>query len=142
MTARMTHSVTAGRLIGWVFADASAMFSPRSKETGYETGKSAGMSGVDIHLHAHADAQRWLAGCIVDEDAHRNALDDLDPVTAGILRRQQREARGGCRTYAVDRSGPSLARIGVDVDRDFLSRPDIGQFGLLRARLNPDVIDR
>ena len=83
-----------------------------------------------------------LPGCIVDEDAHRNALDDLDPVTAGILRRQQREARGGCRTYAVDRSVPSLARIGIDVDRDFLFGLDIGQFGLLRARLNPDVIGR
>ena len=36
------------------------------------------MSGVDIHLYAHANAQRRLAGLIVDEDAHRNALDDLD----------------------------------------------------------------
>src|SRR5712672_862365 len=140
MTARMTQSVTAGRLIGWVFAAASAMFSPRSKEIGYETGKSAGMPGVDIHLHAHADAQRWLAGCIIDEDAHRNALDDLDPVAAGILRRQQRKARGGCRTYALDRSGPSLARIGIDVDRDFLFGLDVGQLGLFRTRLNPDVI--
>src|SRR6478736_6060940 len=64
------------------------------------------------------------------------------PVAAGVLRRQQREARGGCRTYAVDPPGPSLARIGIDVDRDFLSGPDIGQFGLLRTRLNPDVIGR
>src|SRR5467141_5358132 len=98
------------------------------------------MSGVDIHLYAHANAQRRLAGCIVDEDTHRNALDDLDPVTAGILRRQPREARGGCRTYAVDRSGPSLARIGIDVDRDFLFGLDIRQLGLLWTRLNPDVI--
>src|SRR5258708_24338315 len=100
------------------------------------------MYGVDIHLYAHANAQRRLAGLIVDEDAHRNALDDLDPVTAGILCRQQREARGGCRAYAVDRSGPSLARIGIDVDRYFLSRLDIRQLGLLWARLNPDVIGR
>src|SRR5712671_151432 len=125
MTARMTQSVTAGRLIGWVFAAASAMFSPRSKEIGYETGKSARMAGVDIHLHAHADAQRWLAGCILDQDAHRNTLNDLDPVTAGILGRKQREARGGCRTYAVDGSGPALARIGIDVDRDFLFGFDV-----------------
>src|SRR2546429_651486 len=25
------------------------------------------MAGVDIQLHAHADAQRWLAGCIGDD---------------------------------------------------------------------------
>src|SRR5580704_1263450 len=142
MTARMTHSVTAGRLIGCVFAEASAMFTPRSKKTGYETGKSAGVSGVDIHLHAHADAQRWLAGYIVDADAHRNTLNDLDPVTAGIFRRKQREARGGCRADAVDRPNPSLARIGVDVDRDLLFGLDVGQLGLLWAGLNPDVIGR
>src|ERR1700736_2764522 len=98
------------------------------------------MAGVDTHLHAHADAQRWLAGCILDQDAHRNALDDLDPVTAGIFGRKQREARGGCRTYTVDGSGPALAWIGIDVDRHFLSRLDIRQLGFLRARLNPDVI--
>ena len=98
------------------------------------------MTGVDIHLYAHADAQRWLAGRIVDQDAHRNTLDDLDPVTAGILGRKQREARGRCRAYAVDRSGPSLARIAIDVDRDFLFGLYIRQFGLLWARLNPDVI--
>src|SRR3984957_14401264 len=91
MTARMTHSVTAGRLIGCVFADASAMFSPRSKQTGQETGKSGGMSGVGIPPHAHADAQRWLAERVGDTDAHWNALDDLDPVAAGILGGKQGE---------------------------------------------------
>ena len=83
-----------------------------------------------------------LPGAVVDADAHRNALHDLDPVAAGVLRRQQREARGGGRADAVDRAGPSLARIGVDVDRHLLAGPDIGQLGLLRARLDPDVIGR
>src|ERR1700730_16173211 len=100
------------------------------------------MPGVDIHLYAHADSQRWLAGSIADTDTHRNALDDLDPVSAGILRRQPGKARCGCRTYAFDGADPSLTWKSIDLDRHFLSRLDVGQFGFLRARLNPDVIGR
>src|SRR5882757_1603715 len=143
MTARMTYNVTAGRLIGCgVIAAASAISAPRSKEIGYETGKSAGMSGVDIHLHAHADAQRWLPGRIGDADTHRYPLHDLDPVTAGILRRQQRKARCRCWADAVDGAGPLLARIAVDLDQRLLPSLDVGQFGFLRAGLNPDAIGR
>src|SRR5258708_28525545 len=100
------------------------------------------MPGVDIHLHAHADAQRRLAGGVADTDAHWNALDDLDPVSAGILRRQQGKARCGCRTDAFDRADPSLAWKSIDLDRHLLSRLDVGQFGFLPARLYPDLIGR
>src|SRR5262245_2278652 len=52
--------------------------------------------GVDGGFHGKPDAQRVIGeiGCI-DLDAHRHALDDLDPVSRRVLRRDQRERRAG-----------------------------------------------
>src|SRR4051812_38816436 len=71
----------------------------------------------------------------VDAHAHRDALDDLDPVAARVLRWQQREARGRGRADAVHRPVPFLVRVGVNRDRDRLARPHIGQLGLFRVGL-------
>ena len=55
-----------------------------------ELRQAARVPGVDIDLDAHPGAQ-WRAALVacVDAHAHRDALDDLDPVAAGVLRRQQ-----------------------------------------------------
>src|SRR5882757_6049801 len=100
------------------------------------------MSGIDAYLDAHPDTQRRLAGRVADADADWNALDHLDPVSAGILRRQQGKARGGRGAYAFHGAGPTLTRESIDLYRHFLSGPDIGQFGFLWTCLNPDVVGR
>ena len=38
----------------------------------------------------------------IERDAHRHTLHDLDPVAAGILRRQQREGAARTRAQALD----------------------------------------
>src|ERR1700730_3314561 len=142
-TARMTQAVIAGRLIGKLAAAPSAMAGLRGAEpSGQEGRQTPFMAGIDVDLDAHSNPQRRLAGLVVDADAHRNALHHLDPVAAGILGRQQREARRRSRADAVDGAGPSLARISVDLDRHLLAGPDIGQFGFLWTGLDPDVIGR
>ena len=73
----------------------------------------------------------------VDADAHRDALHDLDPVAAGVLRRQQLELLRRRRADALDGAVPFQVRIGVHRHRDRLPRPHIGQLGLLRHRLRP-----
>src|SRR5258708_11075703 len=112
ITARMMQAVIAGRLTACGAAPASAMMVPRRSEpSSQKTREAPLMAGGNAQLDAHAHAQLWLAGCIGDTDAHRDALHDLDPVAAGVFGRQQREARRGCRTDAVDPAGPLLARI-------------------------------
>src|SRR5579864_511522 len=118
ITARMMHAVIAGRFRARGTAEAwSATFDSRAEPFRHEARQPTGMSGRDAELHAHADTQRRLAGDVVDADAERNALDDLDPVAAAVLRRQQREARSRRRADAVDRTGPFLAGIAIDFDR-------------------------
>src|SRR5690348_1766677 len=67
-------------------------------------GPSAGLGlQVDAGGHRHADAQGApgeLGG--VEGDAHRDALDHLDPVVGGVLRRDHREGRAGPAAQAGD----------------------------------------
>jgi hypothetical protein len=86
--------------------------------------------------------KRRLARRVVDADAHRNALHDLDPVAGGVLRRQQREARAEAGLMLATLPVPDGARIGVDADRRRLARLHIGQFGFLRARRDPQMVGR
>ena len=138
------QAVIAGRLIGLRGRRRRQLMgrTRRAEPSRQEIGKAALMAGIDAELDAHADAQLRLAGRIGDADPHRNPLHHLDPVAAGVLRRQQREARRRRRADAVDRAGPLLSGIGVDLDGRLLSRPDIGQLGFFRARLDPDVVGR
>ena len=47
-------------------------------------------------VHRQADAQRMRCEFLgIERDAHRQALDDLDPVAGRVLRRDQREGRAG-----------------------------------------------
>src|ERR1700686_4536340 len=122
ITARMMQAVIAGRLIACGAAAASLMCRTRRAEPSrQEARKAAFVTGIDAELDAHADAQLRPAGRVGDADPHRDPLYDLDPVAAGIFRRQQREARGRCRADAVDRAGPLLSGVGVDLDGRLLS---------------------
>src|SRR4051794_38672889 len=117
-TARITHAVIAARFgARGTVAAASATCRPRrAEERADERRQAALMAGIDAQLHAHADAQRRLAGCVIDTDTQRNALDDLNPVAAAVLGRKQGKARGRRRADALDRAGPLLAGISVDLD--------------------------
>src|SRR5450755_1271695 len=128
ITARMMQAVMAGRLIACGTRAPSATSGSRGcKPSGQEAWEAPCMRGLDAELDAHSNAQLRLAGHIGDADAHRDPLHDLDPVAAGIFGWQQREARGGCRTDAVDGAGPLLARIAVDLDHRLLPGLDVGQ---------------
>ena len=76
----------------------------------------------------------------VEANAHRDALHDLHPVAAGVLRRQQRELLRRRRADALNGAVPFRVRIGVHRHRDRLPRPHIGQLRLLRIRVDPDMI--
>ena len=76
----------------------------------------------------------------VDAHPHRNALDDLDPIAAGILRGQQRKFLSRSRTDAFDRAVPGDVGIGIDRDGNRLARPHISELGLFRIGFNPGVI--
>src|ERR1700733_4287065 len=96
ITARITQAVMIPRLatFGVGLAEASAMdLLVAAKQFRNEFRQAARTARIDIHRNAHADAQRRLVGALVDANAHRNALDDLDPIAGRVLRRQEREAR-------------------------------------------------
>src|SRR5262245_54447178 len=113
----MVQAVTAKRLTGGGVVAASVMVvGSRSHQVLEELGHAARMAGVDAELDAHADTQRRLALGVVDAHAQGNALYDLDPVAAAVLGRQQRKARRRSRADALDRAGPALAGIGIDLD--------------------------
>jgi hypothetical protein len=65
--------------------------------------EAARVAGIDVDLDAHPGAQRrqiLVAG--IEAHAHRHALHDLDPIAAGVLRRQQRELLRRGRADAFD----------------------------------------
>src|SRR5690349_18496351 len=103
ITARITQAVmaprwgTSGIAAAAFGASAMAAEAQAVEEIGHEDGNAAGVIRVDLHRRAHADAKRRLAGKVVELNDHRNALDDLDPVAGGVLRREKREARAGGR---------------------------------------------
>src|SRR5690606_36349251 len=54
----------------------------------------ASAADVDVGGHRHADPQGVLLQLLgIEGDAHRHALDHLDPVAGGFLRRDQGERR-------------------------------------------------
>src|SRR6185436_11403890 len=58
--------------------------------------QSAAGAGIDGGFHRQAHLQRIRAQIgRLEPDAHRHALDHLDPVAGGVLRRDCREGRTG-----------------------------------------------
>src|SRR5690349_2097763 len=96
ITARMTQAVIAPLLATRVAGDDAALLmvlaARAAQKLGSEIRKATGAARIDIDDRAHADTKRRLACRVIDADAHRNALHDLDPVARRVLRRQQREA--------------------------------------------------
>jgi hypothetical protein len=53
---------------------------------------------------------------LVNEDFHRDALNDLNEITSSILRRQQREVGASPTLKAVDMTAQRVVREGIDID--------------------------
>ncbi|KAG1388314.1 hypothetical protein G6F59_016012 [Rhizopus arrhizus] len=95
-------------------------------------------------LHRQADAQRVLGQLLgIDGDAHRHALHDLDPVAAGVLRRQQRERRAGAQAQALDAALVlHVTGVQVGLQLHFLAQAHVAQLGFLEVGLDPHLLGR
>ncbi len=101
-----------------------------------------------MHVHTHgcrqADAQGVgleLGG--LQQNAHRDALHDLDPVAGRILSRQQRKgaaAAGGNVGYVAVVF--NIVPIEVGVDRHRLSGAHMLELSFLEVGVDPDIIER
>ena len=76
---------------------------------------------------------------LIELEAYRQTLDDLDPIAGRILGRQDREIRSGAWTHADDVRLERAIRISVDVDRRLLTWTHVGQAGFAEIRLDPDA---
>src|SRR5947207_1910976 len=101
------------------------------------------MAGVDTDFDAHPRSQWWPAHiAVIDPHAHGNALDDLDPIAAGVLGREQREFLRRCWADALDSAPPFEVRISVHRHRDRLPALHICELGLFWISIDPDMIGR
>ena len=99
------------------------------------------MPRVDADLDAHPRSQLRAAFVArINAHAHRDPLHDLDPVAAGVLRRQELKFLGSGRANALDGAVPFPVRIGVYGYRNRLPGQDMRQFGFFRVGIDPDVI--
>jgi hypothetical protein len=79
----------------------------------------------------------------VQRNAHRHALDDLDPVAAGILRRQQGKGIAGARTQSHHLAViGDAATIDVGCHRRRLADAHVGQLHFLEIGVHPDMVQR
>ena len=95
---------------------------------------------IDIDVDAHAGAQQARVLVLVEGDAHGNALHHLDPVSSGVLRRQDGKLRAGA---GADRDhGAFEGMVGetVDVERRLLADAQISDVGFLRIGVDPGVL--
>src|SRR6267142_5410096 len=79
----------------------------------------------------------------VERDAHRHALDDLDPVSRGVLRGKEREGAAGAGAESGELAviGDRAAiRVGDELHR--LARAQIRQLAFLEIRVHPDLVER
>src|SRR5271156_3948399 len=77
----------------------------------------------------------------VELDAHRQALNDLDPIAGGILSRQERESSAAARRQADEFSVIlDLSAIHVSAQLDRLADPHITQLNFLKVGVHPDGI--
>ena len=79
----------------------------------------------------------------VEFDPHRHALHDLDPVAAGVLRRQQRERAAGAQADAGQLAGVAhvvAVQVGGEFDR--LAEAHLRELGFLEVRVHPHLFQR
>src|SRR3954465_14221004 len=120
--------------MGWAYS-----FALRRERGLEQIEPGAAIAGINPRRHADAREQWpvWIE--IVEFQAHRQSLDDLDPVSRRVLGRQEREVRAGPRTHADDARLELAIGIGIDVDRRLLARAHMIETGLAKIRLDPDV---
>src|SRR5271166_5996609 len=109
-------------------------------EVGEQALHGANAAGVDREIGAHAGAQvaRVLVGAEAEAQGH--PLDDLDPVAARVLRRQDRELRARARSDRTDRPVPDPAGERIDRHGCGLAGADIGHVRLFRVGVDPEAI--
>ena len=99
---------------------------------------------VDFNVHRKADLQRVCRELLwIERNPDRNALNDLDPIPRGVLRRQQRKRRS--RARAESRYFPvvlDLAAIKVRRQRDGLTDAHRRQLRLFEIRVDPHLVER
>ena len=111
-----------------------------SAQRGLERMKpGAAMASVDPRGDTDAGEQRLVRIDLIKLEAHRQTLDNLDPIAGRILGRQDREIRSGARTHADDVRLELAIRISVDVDRCLLTRTHVSEAGFAEIRLDPDA---
>ena len=142
MTARITQAVIAPRLATTV-RPAAAGCQPCSPLAGRTArrgsrGRPRGWPVSTSTSTLMPTRSGGLSAGVVDAHPHRDALDHLHPVAGGVLRRQQREARGRGR---ADARRPCPARSRPDRCRPstvtVCARPHVGELGLLRRSPRP-----
>ncbi|MNN68338.1 hypothetical protein D3C81_1840380 [compost metagenome] len=114
-------------------------FMMEGEQGGQRFRQATGFAGIDVDHGAHAMAQCWFAGGVVDPDVYRNALHDLHPIARRVLRRQQRETGAGSRADTIDGAMPGHTGVSVHLDGDPLADPGVGQFCLFWRGGHPQV---
>src|SRR5258705_2252472 len=78
-----------------------------------------------------------------ERDAHRPALHDLDPVAAGVLRREERESATGAGAEA-DHLAVILELVAVEVrgERHGLAHAHLLELAFLEVRIDPYIVQR
>ena len=101
-----------------------------------------------VQIHAHrgreSDAQRMRLELLrIEQNAHRHALHDLDPVAGGVLRRQQRKgaaaAGGDADQVAVIRDAAAV-QIGAHGHR--LAGAHALELHFLEVGIDPHIVER
>ena len=109
----------------------------RSFKIGQHAFQRAHAAGVDRYIGAHAGAQ--FANVLIgfELNAQRHALHDLDPIAAGVLRRQDRKLRARARRNRADFAAPASIRERIDRDRRGQAGMDVRQIGFFRIGVDP-----
>src|SRR5580704_10058930 len=97
-----------------------------------------------LRLHGHAGAEEVIGVLIVvgQIDADRNALDDLNVVSSGVLRRKEAQNGAGCAADLRDLAVVFAAAVGIDADFYVLALAHVLKLRFLEVRGNPDVVKR
>lgn len=81
------------------------------------------VANIDANVHRQADARGFSAYRGIEHDTDRQTLDNFDPVTAGVLCRQQRESAAGANAQALDGAVIlNIIAVQIRAERDFCPR--------------------
>src|SRR3990167_6876704 len=134
MCGRATLAIVVSSVYITIAAIEPTSISGRLRET--SGGCSALLADMDGDVGTEAGDQRSLR-LAVDGNADRHALDHLDPIAGGVLRRENREfrTRAGSDGFVV--SLQLQSGIGVYLDLGRLAGTHVVQVGFLEVRVHP-----